>query len=365
MEEVQTQQQGVESGGESGGAKTAGLMDKMRTAFKPSLLTRIIMEGGGIAKQGRDIDLAKDAAAIMGVGAWTGVQEGGAASPDIPEGAFQLPEAFKNADRKTMAPFTDNFFARAMLRIFILTVSMYLAARIMGSTYFQENIIDKIDSSGMFNNPDADAGFSFKDKYKILLVVMGMFVALTIVINWALSWLPYIMFYIYFRIITKPGEKVKELAQISFQYIFDEFIAKEMNGNMKFYLSIQSYAIWGLLIFFVVYAFFVESFVMTMLYPMTNEKEEAGELPWVRKFLIHHMMVVIFAILFMVGLFVIHFAPQDIIGIVYTIFFICVYSLLLCTLVLLEVRRKPLAVRLILFVALFVLVVANFRLLLY
>lgn len=360
MEE--TQQQGVDGTGEE--------IKNSLNSFRPSLLKRIIFEGGArVTKEAQDAQLSREAAAIMGafsdqVSLPGAAQAGGGVVAGMGD-PMELPPALAGADRKQMRPFTHHFLARAFLRIFILSLAMYLASRTVGSQFFQEVLLDKIDTTGMFKTADEDAGFSFKDKYKAIIVVIAFFIGLTVVYNWILSWVPYLLLYLYYSAVTRPGEKVKDLAQLSFKYIFDQFIAKEINGDMKFYMSIQSYAIWGLLIFFIIYAFFARSFIMTMKYPDYNMGNGDGEVPWPRKFLMHHMVVVVFAIMFMVGLFVFHFGPRDIQMIAYTAMIVCLYSLVLCQLVLYNLKKSPFFIDLIIILVLLFIVLFNYYVLLY
>lgn len=322
----------------------------MKANFKPSLLTRIIFEGGA-----RNINKSTNNL----------TDYYGLVTPTpktIIQGGTQQGGADVNLDEVINIPsFTDNFLARGFLKLFILTLSMYIAIILVVNTGLSKKLFPSVDLEDQYDNSDISPSDDFKNKYKKIFMILLMFVLFTTIINAIIEYTPLIVLFIYFKLNQKILDDPWWLAEESYNNIFNKFISKQANGNMKFYDSLQRYAIFGIFIIFCVYFFFVKSFIQDMTYSQYTSSADT-EHKTEKKFLLHHMLIVVFFMLVGLGMFSFHFEHRDPLMVIYTLIIIALYSLILCFIISYELKRNKKIV-IIMFVVLFIISLLNYSLL--
>ena len=306
----------------------------LRLNFKPSLLTRIILDGGAKTQSGGGK-----------------LMKGGA------EDAKYFVKYDINPDLE-LQDFIDEWMSRALIKVFILTISMYLAYLTIGSKLIRKAVFRDLDMepSTDFSKPATD---DFKEKYKKIVIFLLMFVIWTTLYSFILEKLPYPLIYLYFYYNKRIGDNVSFLATQTHEFFFNKFPSKQGLGNMDFYNSMERYAVFGIFLYFVVYFFLVKSFITTMRYPNYDlSKSEDEELPTEKKFLIYYSLTILFTLLFMMGMFTAHFTYRKPFNLIYMVLVIALYSLLVNFLFsfILKKRKK---LMIILFIAMSIVVFMN------
>lgn len=310
----------------------------MKANFKPSLLTRIIFEGGAPRSKPSPHKLAGYAGFVTPI-----IQAGGAA---LTGGADVKLDEVVN-----IPSFTDHFLARAFIKLFILTLSMYIAIILVVNTGLSKKLFPSVDLEENYDESDIPPSDVFKMKYKKIFMTLLMFVLFTAILNTLIDYIPLLCLYFHFKINKKLLDNTWWLAEESYNNIFNKFISKQGNGNMQFYDSIQRYGLFGVFIFFCIYFFFVKSFIQDMTYAQYTSSID-DELKTEKKFLLHHMLIIVFFILVALGLFAMNFEHRDPLMVIYTLIIVALYSLILCFLVSFELKKKKKFVILMFFILL-------------
>ena len=274
-------------------------MKGIRDQFKPSLLTRILFEGGynknqsGGAEDNAGIDITK----IEGLQPTT-------AQPNAPT-------------------FIDAFMTRSLVRVFILFLAMYAAMVVLAIPGFIETIFKDVDMS----EPNAaEDGEIFKKRYKKLILFVLVYIILTMVIQVIIYFLIKVLLRLYFESVAPVGIDATKYADDILISLFETFDTNKGKNNMKLYVSIERYALFGVFLFFIVYFLLVKSFINLMTYPpyMSNPiNEQRVE----RKFLVNYILTVMYFILFSLGLVVAHYSYNDPITFFVFIMFIAILAL--------------------------------------
>lgn len=303
----------------------------MRVNFKPSLLTRILLDGTSKEKVGGGK-----------------IMRGGA------EDAKYFVNYEINPDLE-IHDFIDEWMSRGFLKLFILNIAIYLAYVTVGIPAVRNLFFGNIDMEPQtdYSQPEID---NFKQKYLKIVLYLFVFILFTVIYSFILEKLPYIIIYIYYYYYKKQGDNLDFISTEVYELFFNKFPSKQGNGNMDFFNSMESYAVIGIFIYFVLYFFLVKSFITTMRYPEYTVDGE--ELPTEKKFIIYYSLTVIFTILFMMGMFAAHFAYRTPVNFVYMIIIIALYSLVVCYLYSFQLRRKKIMM-IMMFVILFLIVLLN------
>ena len=306
----------------------------LRLNFKPSLLTRIILDGGASPQTGGGKIMrggAEDAKYFVTYGI----------NPDL-----------------ELHDFVDEWMSRALIKLFILTLSMYLAYLTIGSAFIRKAVFKDFDMepSTDYAQPSAD---DFKDKYKKIVIFILMFVIWTSLYSFIIEQIPYFFIYIYFYYNRHVGDNVQFLATETYNMIFNKFACKQGLGNMDFFDSMERYALFGILLYFIIYFFLVKSFINTMRYPRYDlDKTEEEELPTEKKFLIYYSLTILFTILFMMGMFSAHFTYKKPFNLLYMVLVVALYALLVNFLYAFMLKKRKILV-IVMFISLFILVLLN------
>lgn len=306
----------------------------LRLNFKPSLLTRIILDGGAKPQTGGGK-----------------IMRGGA------EDAKHFVTYGINPELE-LHDFVDEWMSRALIKLFILTLSMYFAYLTVGSGFIRRKLFDNVnmDPSTEYAQPSGD---DFKDKYKKIVIYILIFVLFTAYYSFIIEQLPYPLIYMYYSYNKRIGDNVQFLAVQTYHFFFNKFPCKQGMGNMDFFNSMERYALFGILLYFIVYFFLVKSFINTMRYPKYDlNRTEDEELPTEKKFLIYYSLTILFTILFMMGMFVAHFTYKKPFNLLYMALVVALYSLLVNFLFCFILKKRKILV-IVMFISLFILVLLN------
>jgi hypothetical protein len=304
-------------------------LKNIRSNFKPSLLTRLLLNGGTSNTTNDNI------------------MQGGA------QDAKYFVKYEINPDLE-LGEFIDQWMSRVLVKIFIFTIALYLAFQTVGSEGIRGRLFKNVNmdpSTETDSSPDAD----FKGKYVKIMLITFILIMFTTVYNFILSKIPYIFIYIYFYYNRKVGDDVTFLANTTFELTFDKFPSKQGFGDLKFYDSMQRYATLGVFLYFLVYFFLVKSFITTLRYPNYTGAEET-EFPVEKKFLIFYTLTVMSVLLFMVGLFVAHFTYKDVVTISYMILIVALYALFVNFLYSYQLKKQKIKMMVFFFVLLLIVV---------
>lgn len=317
-------------------------LKKLKVNFKPSLLTRIILQGG--ASDDTNLGASETYVKNMVGGAGKTVD-------------------LSDMKQKDMPSFVDHFMARGYCQLFFLTLAMYLASRIIGSKLISGHImsnVDLMDPEMDYEGKELSPKEVFILRYKKIMILLMLFIAISAILLLVIQHIPLLILYVYFNINKKKNDNVWFLAKESFDNIFYKFVSRTEAGNMNFYISIQRYALYGIFLYFLIYYFFVKSFINNMSYPRFMEDEEQ-EATVERKFLLHYSLVVLYMVMFSISLFCIHFEFTNPITIIYTFIIIGLYSVFVSYAFYYDMTKRPLQVFLYLIVGLGLLVFLNYK----
>lgn len=308
---------------QSGGG--GSILKNLKVKYKPSLFTRILFNGGA---QGLDFD-------IMGGGAKKTAATTSSAS--VPEGSEYIEELFK----------------KSLMHVLLLTASMYIAYRLVTfsgviSFIFKDtNLDDEIIS-------DQES----KTRYKKMVLFLTFFVLLTAVCLAGVTALFEFVLRMTGRILAPNNVNSDEYADEFFHSRYDTFMYNGIKGDIKPYAKIRNFSLIGVFIFVVLYMLFVKSFLKNMHYPVYTDDDEL-ELSTYQKFILNYIILIIYFILFCVGLLVVHHSSNDLFGMVLSILILSVYSLIFTFFISFQLRRKNFIVSIATFAGLVGLVLLN------
>ena len=305
-------------------------LKNIKDNFKPSLLTRVLLNGG-TAKKFTDH-----------------IMQGGA------EDAKYFVKYEINPELE-LGDFIDQWMARVLVKIFIFTIALYLAFQTVGSQGIMGRLFKNVNMDPSTDS-DASPEDDFKDKYKKLMLLTFILIVFTTVYDFILGKIPYLFIYGYFKYNKKVGDDVVFLTNTTYDLIFNKFPSKQGFGDLKFYDSMQRYATVGVFVYFMVYFFLVKSFISTMRYPIYTGAQET-EYPTEKKFLIFYTLTVMSVLLFMVGMFTMHFTYKDIITVAYMILIVALYALFVNFLYSYQLKKEKIKMMVFFFVLLIIVVV--------
>lgn len=276
-----------------------------RNEFKPSLLTRILFEGGN--KFG-----VKNTSHI-----------GGAENAGVDLKDLDFSEATNK--KETLPKFIDAFMSRSFFRLFVLTISMYTALVIINIPGFVDAIFNDVVLSEPNLTNDKD---QFKKRFLKTILFILIFIIFTMVLQIGIIIAMKILLKIMLEATAPKNVNAEIYANNIIKSFFDSFSTQEGVKDMKLYISIERYAMFGLFLFFIVYFVLVKSFLNLITYPNYTD-DPNNEFRLERKFLSYYMLTVIYFVMFCLGLTVAHYAYSDPVTLAYFVLLIAVYSLLI------------------------------------
>jgi hypothetical protein len=275
-------------------------MKTLRDQFKPSLLTRILFEGGynGGVQKGGEENVGVDLTQID---------------------ALQAP----TPGQKEIPTFIDAFMTRSLVRVFILFLAMYVAMVVIGIPGVIETIFKDVDMS---EPNSAEDGVIFKQRYKKLILFLLVFIIFTMIFQIIMYVLIKVLLRLIFEANAPIGTDASKYADMILESLFETFDTDKGKKNMKLYISIERYALLGIFLFFIVYFLLVKSFINLMTYPPYTDNP-INEHRVERKFLVNYILTVIYFILFALGLVVAHYSYNDPVTFFVFIMFIAILAL--------------------------------------
>jgi len=239
--------------------------------------------------------------------------------------------------------FPTEFTRRVILRTFILNLAMYTAILLLN--------LFTIDKMIMAIGDGDESDFStqsFGKKYGKILLVYVVFVILAACINYVYAKIFYVLLAAYVSATAPRGTNVTALIKQKWKYVWESFPTSTGTRDMSMYTMLSMIGLGGLICFFIVYAFFVRSFIMQLDYPDytkqdNNDSYDSDEKEYnlSRKFLVHQMLFITYFILMTSCLVIAH----NSVGItenffaILLVFVIGVYAMFITHLLRLDVQR--------------------------
>jgi hypothetical protein len=125
-----------------------------------------------------------------------------------------------------------------------------------------------------------------------------------------------------------------------FMKLFYKFSSVNGPGDVTMFMKIKTYALWGTLIFMILYMLFVKSFLRSLYYPNYSTYGD-NELTVQRKLLINYIVTITYFILFALAIIVSHFCSRDPVSLIYLMLIITLYSVLFTFTLGFAMRRTP------------------------
>lgn len=277
-------------------------LQNLKQSFKPSMLTRILFEGGA---SNAAAALASESAVAMSGGA-------AAIQPVLFQSGINLPSR------------TEQFIARAMIKFFVLVISLFCALKVVERV----GLVFIFPSISLDENPDSEESPNkiFKQKYKKIIVLVFLFIIVTTVIYYLFMKIPLGILAGYYVGKKLPGESVMELAKAKYDTLFNSFISRDGPGNTVFYNTMQLYALFAVFAMFVIYFLLARGFINNLRYPQHTDNED-DELATETKLLTYYMVTIMYTLLFMIGIYAAHFTYNQPITIAYFMMLITLVAL--------------------------------------
>jgi hypothetical protein len=237
---------------------------------KPSLLARIMFEDSGFAKP--------DATSMAG-GATKIVATADAASlyNDLP-------------------PYIRFLFARAMVFLVIVVISMWIAMKITTIPVIQDIVMGDVDVN--------DKTTSGHKKWIRLNLLMWVYLLLFVVVFYVVRKVIWGAMYMWYSGKGNIPDVVKH-TDIMYQLYLTNFASKQGPGDISSFNTFLSYSLWFVLILFIFYTLFVKSFFRDLAYPSYHE-DDYDEPRTEKKFLVHQTIVILYVLLFLIGIYCAH-----------------------------------------------------------
>lgn len=268
----------------------------METTFRPGLMSRLFTEASkNIIKKAHDYNIPVQKSVISG--------------------------GYNTANSIDVS-FTQAFNVRAFLKLYILLISMYLAAYTITNPIINELLlIMRIDTKKLVKDPE-----NFKGKYLVLFVLLLLFSLFSWLYNMLIYKIVFWSIYGYYELSDNKGLPSIQITQLKYDDIFEFFGSRLGPGSMDFFSTITSFVIFCLPLILIIYMFFVKSFINKMDYPNyagDNEKEHPVE----RKFLFTYIITAIYIVLMMIGLFAVYINGSEYLVIITTLLAIGVFAI--------------------------------------
>lgn len=232
--------------------------------------------------------------------------------------------------------FAENVLDKVWIWIFILMVSLYVAAKILNIQTIQGALFPEDNVNSDFDNMDVP----FKERYKLLARYTWIYVLLVVLTHVAIFALVYVFIAIYVGASSNHGDNVGKAIQDTFANIF----WRHSEGNMKVYLMALGFCLFGLFVWYLLYFAAVRSHFAGITYPDYIDKEtsSAEEHTMPSKYIFHYALMVCYAMLFMVGLFILHYftKPLAMGPLGFHLFLLIAYSALFTSWIGYELEKK-------------------------
>ena len=199
--------------------------------------------------------------------------------------------------------FSSEFIARALIRTFLLNISMYIAMEVMDITKLDKIILGEDDIKMLPENK----------RYGKIVLLLLVFVCIVALVYHGMQYVAYGLILAYTAFTTPSGVDESLLAKSRWTSFWSTFLTNDGPGNMSLYDTIYAHALYGLLIFIIIYALFVQSYLNRIDYPDfirdEDHNNDEDERSFARKFLTHHSILVTFFVIISVSFVVIVYEP--------------------------------------------------------
>lgn len=231
--------------------------------FKPSLLTRVFMEGG------RNAEGMTPTVATVIQGGMSQVAAGSA-------------------------------LAKVYLWLLILMISLYVAAKIMGSSALVPAFFKEDDANADFDNPEV----VFKYRYIMMIRYTLVYILMVVLVHLFIIAICYMIIAIFAAAMAKDMSHVGSDISKAFSSRFWSF----NGGNMSIYMYALGFVLFGLLAFQMVYFAAARSYFSYLAYPEYVDKEisTAEEHSTPMKYILNYSVIVFSSMLFLLGMFAMH-----------------------------------------------------------
>lgn len=287
--------------------------------FKPSLLTRIFMEGGAAKEMQTKV-------------------QGGANQVSAAAGMV-INNAAEYLDINTV--YANGLLSKAYFWLFVLMLSLYLACKIIGSSSLKSVFFKDEDPNSDFDNQEV----VFKSRYAMIVKFTLVFILFVVLMHMFIYMVIYIFLAIFVGAMSKNintvGKDIKDAFLKRF-WLFE-------GGNMSVYIYFLAFALFGLFAFQIIYFAVARSFYSYMAYPdyIDREKSTAEEHSTPSKYIMNYSVIVFSTVLFLLGLFALHFytKPMAVMPLIFSLLLLFLYSVLFNIWIGFELEKKyPLVV---------------------
>ena len=292
----------------------------MADEFKPPLWKRVLNESIGAVSQ---------------------IQEGGG---DVKDTLSNMKQSTKDFYTTVSQSFNAGFMKRVIVRMFILNISMYVAMTVMKIFSVDKLIIVMGSNEKEFKDQ------SFGSRYGKILLIYIVFVILSALFNWVLTYGLYYCITSYFTANAPTGVKIPEYVENKWQLLWNKFETLDGFQSMSIFGVLYIIAMGGLLLYFMAYTFFANSFITRMDYPdylydeSTSDNEEGTrEYDVIRKFLTHQQLFITYFLLIASSLVIADSTKGSIFHHMFSltlVFVMGVYAMFVSFMLRLDVNRK-------------------------
>lgn len=318
-------------------ARSTSFMDAINKHLKPSLMYRIVLDGGRPNK--KDIDGRFENLRKLGF-AKNILDDNAGVPKNIVENHIKqiggdIKDKLPIRDDVVLPGFLEMWVAKAFLLLYIFIVSMLISHKVLS--------VLGIHKRANFDDPpdNEESKKVFFKKYLWTILYLFIFVIFTLIFeNIIMALIYYSLVFYYSNIFElKLLDDPWDLAKQRFQLLFEIFISKNDVGDMSIYHGIQMFALVGIFIFSVVYLLLVKSFLQNVRYPIFC-KDEERDYHGQAKFMLFYIMNLIFFILFCIGMYVFNFSSRENkLFLVKILLYITMYSVLVCFVFKYELRK--------------------------
>lgn len=243
--------------------------------------------------------------------------------------------------------FPTEFTRRVILKTFILNLAMYTSMLLMNMLRIDKMILS-IGEGTVENDADFQSQ-SFGKKYGKILLLYVVFVLLAAAFNYAYTKIFYALLSAYVSANAPAGTNVEKLIKQKWTYVMDSFPTSDGQRDMSMYKMLFMVGLAGLILFFIIYTFFVRSFITQLDYPDYTKQEsdeayadETKEYSLARKFLVHQSLFITYFILMASCLVIAHNSSgitENFFAIL-LVFILGIYAMFVTHMMRLDVQRK-------------------------
>lgn len=242
------------------------------------------------------------------------------------------------------------YVSKALLRVVVLSLAMYISLLIFSKTQLDRKITQ-------INEGNNQLPESYVQRYWLLIALYLVFVVFTTVMYIILKYMMYGAMYFYIYIKAPKDADVASLVISAWNTFWNTYNGYNGEGSMSSYDNLVMIALYGLLVFFALYAFFAKSFITQLNYPnytgldQNSALDPENEYSVPCKLLAHQATFIVLFLLFVLSFLVIQITHEMPLSGwwqgVYSlgaVLWITIYAFMYCMFVKYELQQKSLQI---------------------